>query len=322
MTRPIALQLYSLREQLAEDFEGTVRRVADIGYAGVETAGFPASVTPAQAKSLFDDLGLTVCSAHAPLPLGDKRQEALDLMATLGTKRMVSSYVPPEEYASVVRTMTTIDHLNEAAAVAADNGLRFGVHNHWWEFEPLPDSEVRPYQLWLRHLEPWVFFELDTYWVQVGGVDPVVALAAMGDRVELLHVKDGPADGSESNMTAVGQGVVDYEAIIPAAPSAEWLIVELDRCATDMLTAVETSYRYLVDKGYGHGTSLSWASSAAAISAAPMSTAAASSIFWRSPPWPMWCPRRPKPKRLNTTSPACCRRRHCWPIPISTLSST
>jgi sugar phosphate isomerase/epimerase len=253
MTRPIALQLYSLRDELAHDFESTIRRVAAIGYAGVETAGFPAAVTPSQAKALFDELGLAVCAAHAPLPLGDKQQEALDLMATLGTDRMISAYMPPEEYSSLSRTVMTVEQFNEAAAVATANGLRLGVHNHWWEFEPLPGNAIRPYQVWLDQLDPAVFFELDTYWAQVGGVSPLDALAALGDRVELLHVKDGPADSAQSDMTAVGQGTVDYTGIIPAASSVEWLIVELDRCATDMLAAVEMSYTYLVDKDLGHG---------------------------------------------------------------------
>ncbi len=74
MTKPIAVQLYSLREALATDFDGTIRRVADIGYAGVETAGF-AGTTPQHAAELFRSLGLTVPSAHSPLPLGDKRSE-------------------------------------------------------------------------------------------------------------------------------------------------------------------------------------------------------------------------------------------------------
>ena len=70
MTQPIALQLYTVRDQLARDFEGTIRRVAEIGYAGVETAHFPEGVSPAAAKAQFVELGLTVCAAHAPLPLG------------------------------------------------------------------------------------------------------------------------------------------------------------------------------------------------------------------------------------------------------------
>lgn len=251
MTKPIALQLYTVREELAKDFEGTIRRLAAMGYVGVETAGSPEGVTAVQAKALFDEVGLTVCAAHMPLPLGDDKNKLLDVMDDLGCKKMVSAWLPPDEY----KTRTSIDRvcerLNEAAAAAAERGITLGVHNHWWEFE-LNDG-VRPYQLWLEQLDPAIFFELDTYWVHVGGVDPVTALAEMGDRAQLLHVKDGPADNSKSDMTAVGTGKMDYTTIIPAAAAAEWMVVELDRCATDMMTAVQESYTYLTQKGLAHG---------------------------------------------------------------------
>jgi sugar phosphate isomerase/epimerase len=144
------------------------------------------------------------------------------------------------------------DRLNEAATVAAQQGLTLLLHNHWFEFEPV--EQTRPYKLWLEQLHPAVEFELDAYWAQVAGVDPLTAVADMGQRLTLLHVKDGPADNTQSDMVAVGQGVLNYEAIIPAASSAEWMVVELDRCATDMLTAVQQSYTYLTQKGLAHGT--------------------------------------------------------------------
>ena len=253
MTKPIALQLYTVRDQLARDFEGTIRRVADIGYAGVETASFPPGVSAAAARALFDELGLAVCAAHAPLPLGDAAAETLDRLATLGGERLVSAWLPPAEYATLGAAYRTCDRLNQAAAVCARHGLRLGVHNHWFEFQPLGDSGQRPYEIWLEQLDPRIFFELDAYWAKVGGVDPLVALARMGPRVELLHVKDGPADTTESDMTAIGTGALDYAAIIPAAPAAEWLIVELDHCATDMFAAIDNSYRYLVDRELAHG---------------------------------------------------------------------
>jgi sugar phosphate isomerase/epimerase len=236
---------------MARDFEGTMRRVAAAGYGGVETARIPDDVGPARAKALFDELGLAVCAAHAPLPLGDQTAATVDLMAALGCDRLVCGYLPPEEYATPEDVYRACDKLNEAASNAATHGLRLGVHNHWWEFQPV--GGVRPYEVWLERLDPTIFFELDTYWAYVGGVAPVEALQALGARVELLHVKDGPADDPKSDMVAVSQGVMDYAAIIPAAAPAEWLIVELDRCATDMLIAVEQSYRYLADKGLGHG---------------------------------------------------------------------
>lgn len=251
MTKPLALQLYSVRREMGDDFAGTIRRVAQIGYAGIEMVALPEGTTPEAAKALFDDLGLTVCAAHVPLPLGDQQQRTLDTLAALGTRRMVCAYVPPDEYKTRDGIMAVCERLNEAAAVAATNGLELAVHNHWWEFEPVDGT--RPYHLWLAHLDPSILFEVDTYWIQVGGVDPVQALEEFGDRARLLHVKDGPADLPQSDMVAVGQGVLDYTAIIQAAKAVEWLVVELDRCATDMMTAVAESYDFLTSKGLGHG---------------------------------------------------------------------
>jgi sugar phosphate isomerase/epimerase len=252
MTKPIALQLYTVREQLAQDFAGTIRRIAEMGYVGVETAGFPEGVTAVSAKTLFDELGLAVCAAHAPLPLGEHKNEVLDRLAALGCSRLVCAWLPPDEYKSVDSIRRLCDRVNEAAAVAAAHGLTLLMHNHWFEFEPV--GETRPYHLWLEYLRPTVEFELDTYWVQVGGVAPLTAVADLGSRLTLLHVKDGPADNTHSSMTAVGQGVMNYNTIIPAAQYAEWMVVELDRCATDMLTAVQQSYTYLTEKGLAHGT--------------------------------------------------------------------
>ncbi len=254
MSQPIALQLYTVRDLLSHDFEGVIRQVAAIGYAGVETAGVPENTTLAAAKALFDELGLAVCSAHSPLPLGENAERDLATIAALGTDRLVNGYLPPEHYATLDETYRTCDLLNEAAAVAARHGLRLGVHNHWWEFEPLPGAGGRrPYEIWLERLDPAIFFELDMYWVQVGGMDPDAALTVFGDRAQLMHVKDGPADSPESSMTAVGTGSVDYSALIPKATAADWLIVELDRCDGDMMTAVADSYAYLTAQGLGHG---------------------------------------------------------------------
>jgi hypothetical protein len=90
MSAPIALQLYTVRDALAHDFVSVVKKVANIGYAGVETAAFPGT-TPREARKLFDDLGLTVSSAHSSLPVGERKNEVLDLMAELGCKRLVSA---------------------------------------------------------------------------------------------------------------------------------------------------------------------------------------------------------------------------------------
>ena len=251
MAPPIALQLYTMREALAKDFAGTLRRIAVMGYVGVETAGFPEGVTPRAAKRLLDDLGLAVCGAHSPLPLGDKKNEVLEAMAALGCARLVCAWQPPEHFKSADGIRRACAILNEANTLARDNGLTFGYHNHWWEFLPVEGDGRRAYQVMLEHLSPEVFLEIDTYWIKTAGADPAAVLRELGGRAPLLHIKDGPA-AKDAPMTAVGDGVMDFAAIARAS-AAEWWIVELDDCATDMLEAVEKSYRYLAGKGLARG---------------------------------------------------------------------
>jgi sugar phosphate isomerase/epimerase len=250
MTKPIALQLYTIRDHLAEDFVGGVRKIAEMGYAGVETASFP-GITPQAAAQLFQESGLTVTSSHAPLPLGEQKNEVLDLLGALGCSRLISAYLPPEQYQTLDGIKAACEMFNEANAVAVANGISFGVHNHWWEFQPVAGQY--PYHIWLEQLDPAIFFEVDTYWVKTAGLDPVAVLQELGERVQLLHIKDGPAN-QEAAMVAVGSGMMDIPGVVQAgADYVDWLVVELDRCDTDMLTAVQESYNSLVEGGLGHG---------------------------------------------------------------------
>ena len=105
----------------------------------------------------------------------------------------------------------------------------------------------------LENLDPAVFFQIDTYWVQTAGLDPARVVKELGRRAPLLHIKDGPAVKGEPHVAA-GDGVMDFPDIVQAAgDAAKWLIIELDDCATDMMTAVEKSYRYLAGKGLAYG---------------------------------------------------------------------
>jgi len=239
---PIALQLYTVRELMAEDFEGTVRHVAEIGYEGVEVAALPESVSTGDAKALFDELDLTVVGAHSPLPLDEQRETVLEIMAALDSAYLVCPWLNPETYfQSEEGVEQACALLNRASEVVSDAGMTLLYHNHWFEFETF--GEDLAYKIMAECLDDDVGFEMDTYWVRVAGLDPVALLRELGDRVPLLHVKDGPGT-VEAAMTAVGAGIMDVPAILEAA-SPEWLIVELDRCDADMMTAVEESYAYL-----------------------------------------------------------------------------
>jgi sugar phosphate isomerase/epimerase len=252
MTPPIALQLYTVRDQVHQDFAGTIDQIAEIGFAGVETANFPASISPKQAGRIIRKAGLQVVSAHAPLPLGDQKDQVLDRMAGLDCNHLVCPWMDPSCYETETAIEKTAGLFNEAAQIAHENGLRFSIHNHWFEFETV--NGIPAYQILLKTLSPDVLFEIDIYWVKTGGQDPVLVLEELGDRAPLVHVKDGPADHKDSIMVAVGQGSLDIPAILHAGePQTETYIVELDRCATDMMTAVRESYHYLTRNGLSRG---------------------------------------------------------------------
>lgn len=245
----VALQLHSIREELSRDFESAMRKVAGIGYRAVEPAGFPGT-TPERASRLFRELGLSVPSAHFALPLGDSKQQILDAMHLLGAEYLVSG-LGPEAFSSADEIRRSCDRFNEACMIAANHGFKFAVHNHWWEFGKADRCSI--YRLMLNHLLPEVLFEIDTYWVLVAGLDPAEIITEFGRRAPLLHIKDGPGTPSDP-MTAVGDGRLDFPRIAVAGrKTADWMIVELDFCAADMMTAVEKSYVYMMSQGMQSG---------------------------------------------------------------------
>lgn len=252
----IGLQLWSVRDAIEEDFEGTVRRVAAMGYAGVETAFFPEHVTFRQAGQLFQSLGLKVAGIHCEIPDSDEEKETwLEMAEAYDCDRMVWHGWPRDNrYHSVTDTTRWIEIYGEANVFAKAHGLRFGLHNHWWEFED--HAGHTPFYYMLEHLPEDVFFEIDTYWAKTGGQDPATVVADFGERAPLLHIKDGPAPAGQviNEQVVLGQGSLDIPAIVQASGDAsEWLIVEFDACATDVIRAVAESYRYLSGTGLGTG---------------------------------------------------------------------
>lgn len=252
MTLPIGLQLYTVREAIAEKgLEPILEQVAAIGYAGVEPyGGLAVDAVAATCKRL----GLRISSAHLGLPVGDAAQQQIERAQVLGITDFVIPYLDPEaHFRTEAQIKATCALLNQANAAVKAAGMRLVYHNHWFEYELVGDQPA--YKLMLDWLDDDIAFELDAYWVAVGGQDPAAVLGELAPRTPLLHVKDGPATTVEAPMVAVGDGTLDYAAIIRAGDAhLTWLLVELDRCATDMLEAVAKSYRYLVTEGWGHGS--------------------------------------------------------------------
>ena len=240
--KPVSVQLYSVREALAGDFEGTVRQIADMGYVGVEPyGGMPCELS--DAAGLFDELDLKVQSSHVPFPDAENQDTVLAIAEAYDLNRVCIAFMPPSEFDSLDAIKTTCEKLNRAGEFARANDLSLGYHNHWWEYKQLNGTATL--DLMLAELDDNVFLQVDTYWAQVGGLDAVEVVKQVGARAPLIHLKDGSLD-KDDNMTAVGGGKMDVPGIIAAtADTADWHIVELDRCATDMLQAVQDSYTYL-----------------------------------------------------------------------------
>jgi len=250
MAAATSVQLYSLREQCAVDFRAVLRRLGEIGFVGVETAGFH-GLTGAEVRATLDDAGLVASSAHINLAADDDFARALDEHAALGCSIVVVPVLAPKSFADLDAIRRGAEHLNRVHALARQRDLTLAYHNHFWEF---PIIDGRPGLLHLFDLvDPTIVAEVDVYWARVGGVDPAALLRELGTRAALLHVKDGPAENPEQNMVAVGDGAIDVPGAVAAAPEAAWHIVELDRCDTDMFDAVERSYHYLVDRGLSRG---------------------------------------------------------------------
>jgi sugar phosphate isomerase/epimerase len=164
--------------------------------------------------------------------------------ARLGIPTVIDPFVAPANWLSAADIHRTADALNAAAEVAVKHGIRIGYHNHWFELESVIDGDTG-LEILSSGLNPAVILELDTYWAAAGGQDVVALLGRLGDRVRLLHIKDGPIESDPASQLAVGHGNMPVWEIIAAATSLELAVVELDAFAGEMFDAVIDSYTYL-----------------------------------------------------------------------------
>jgi sugar phosphate isomerase/epimerase len=260
ITTPPAVQLYTVREQMATDRKGVLAQLAAFGYGAVEP--FNILSDPEGLRADLAAAGLDVCGVHAN-PAGEQFEAVLDAARVLGADTIIVPYLPPSRFADAEAVRDVAGELNETSRRVVDAGLRLGYHNH--DFELSSTVAGRPaLEVLADLLADEVLLEVDTYWAAVGlgprgsggtappglgasGVPDL--LRRLGERVRYLHVKDGPATSRDDDMTAVGAGSMPVAEILAANPSVRWHVVELDRCATDMMTAVRESLGWLIRQG-------------------------------------------------------------------------
>ncbi|GAB7193124.1 sugar phosphate isomerase/epimerase [Kineococcus sp. NUM-3379] len=243
----LSVQLYTVREALTEDLPGTLRRLADIGFTQVEPFGLTAHAD-ALAPALRET-GLSAPTTHE-LFVGRSDDELDAVFATaarLGVRTVIDPHVPAERWTSVADVQEVAAQLNAAARIAERHGVRVGYHNHAHELESVLDGTTA-FEVLAAHLDDAVALEVDTYWVAVGGQDPVALLQRLGERVVALHVKDGPATKDTKDQVAVGRGSLPVHRIVEAAPHA-LRVVELDDSRDDRFQAVADSFAWLTAEG-------------------------------------------------------------------------
>ena len=252
MTAPIAVMGYTVLEQAKADLDGTLARVADIGYLGIETYGLVETYGAAPVRDAVAAAGLSVTSAHTPFPAGDAATRILDDALELGATTLVWS-MEREEFDTGDTIARGVERVNEAAENAAAHGLTIAYHNHFAEFANTIDGR-QAYDVLLDLLDPRVVVELDAYWARRGGADPAEVLTRLGSRARFVHIKDGPAESYEDDvMVPIGDGAMDWPAILTAPSGLAWHIVELERLSVDTFDALASSYRYLVGGGLSEG---------------------------------------------------------------------
>jgi sugar phosphate isomerase/epimerase len=233
----IALQLFTVRDDLARDFDGTIARVGELGFAGVELFTLEGR-DAADVRSTLDAAGLAAAGWHASLDAveGDLGPVAADLQA-LGTDRLTLAWIEPPADAAAADAMA--ERLGAVAQRATAAGLRFGFHNHAGELQPLDDGRSFLDRLLERD---GIDLELDLGWIWDAGADPQEWLRRTSGRSPLVHVKDFSRRG-ERAFAPVGDGAVGYDRVVPAAiaAGAEWLIAEQDETEGDALAAAARS---------------------------------------------------------------------------------
>jgi sugar phosphate isomerase/epimerase len=263
---PLAVQLYTFRDPARSGGAGlgldvlTLHAIAAAGFLGVETVEVPGGDV-VEARRLLADLGLAVTSSHTWADLVDPAAFARTAaaIAELGSPRVV---VTPRVVATLDGVSALVDQIGAVAEVASSHGLRLTYHNHDTEMTEVDGTLV--IDRLAVGLGDTVDFQVDIFWVVVGGAEPASVIGRLGERVVSLHVKDGIdlprsayADEPFVNVP-IGTGVVDPGPAIAAAEaqgSVEWLIVEFDHVEGSAITATRQSLANLTARGLARSRS-------------------------------------------------------------------
>ncbi|HVN79307.1 MAG TPA: sugar phosphate isomerase/epimerase [Terriglobia bacterium] len=241
---PVSLQLYTVRNLAEKDFPGTVAQVAKIGYNAVETSE-PKGFSSKEVKKILGDVGLQCSGVHESFErLESELPSVIKYNLELGNQYVVCSYMPENYQERGVEGFSEFGRKLEAiGATIKKEGLQLCYHNHDFEFKKVNGKYLLD-SLFAAADPNLVKAEVDVYWVQHGGEDPIAHLRKYAGRVPLLHIKDMTKDDRRT-FAPVGTGRLDLRGIVKAARAggAVWFVVEQDEVEQPVLEAIELSLR-------------------------------------------------------------------------------
>lgn len=244
MKKSIALQMYTVRDYAERDFLGTIKRIAAIGYQGIELAG-TYGVDSHKLKEVLDSIGIKVCGTHIPIEfLENNFEELVEYNMHIGNKNIVCPWLPEDKRDSKSAWEETAKKLNLIGEKLRQSNFIFSYHNHSFEFENFGNKygiEILLENTDLNNLK----LEVDVFWVKYAGIDPVEFLVKHKERISLIHLKDMGADGK--SFAEIGEGIIDFEPIFQIGDTSpsEWYIVEQDTSKGDTLTSARISFENL-----------------------------------------------------------------------------
>ncbi|MBX4260086.1 sugar phosphate isomerase/epimerase [Clostridium estertheticum] len=243
MSLPIALQLYSIKDETEKNFSSALKKVSQIGYSGVEFAGY-GGLSSSKLKALLEELGLKVCGSHVSLDeLTKNIDKVIEYSLEIGNPYLIcpyATYKNREDYEKMAET------LNVLSIKCSEKGILLGYHNHGHEFQKF-NGEYGLDIIYKETNAKLVKAEIDTYWVKYAGLDPVEYIKKHAGRCDLIHIKDMELIDGEKRSTEVGNGIMDIKSIIMESEKqgAKWLIVEQEFFNKPTLESVEIGFNNL-----------------------------------------------------------------------------
>jgi sugar phosphate isomerase/epimerase len=241
----IALQLYSIKELTEVDFFGTLEKVAQIGYKGVEFAGY-FNAPAKELKACLDNFGLKAAGSHVPINLlSNNLDEVIEYSQQIDNKFIICPYLPLEMRDSKDKYLSIAEELNKIGEKIKGEGMHFGYHNHDFELD-IFDGEHGLDLLFMNSDTQNLFVELDTFWVEYSGNSSIDFIEKYKERVKILHIKEMKSAGEKKN-TEIGKGIIDFKTIIGHANkfNTEWFTVEQEYFEIPQLESIKVSFDYL-----------------------------------------------------------------------------